>query len=420
MKKIAFYFQDKGFSGLDLSTPEEGNNGVGGTQYCFIMVARYLALSPQNKIIFYHYHPNILPDRIGSRRFDTWQAMIRDAERDGVDFWIYKAENNSEMMETFRNLSIQVIAWAHNYLFVDELHHLSKINSVKRVIFVGREQYDRYIDHPIIEKATYIYNMFDARFFAARSFPKEPAVTYTGSLVRTKGFHLLARVWKQVLAKVPDAQLYVIGSGRLYNRGTKLGEFGIAAKSYEDLFMPYLLEDGKLVKGIHFCGTMGKEKREIYDKTTVGVVNPSGATETFGLSAVEMEACGIPVITRAINGLFDTVIDGKTGFLVNNTRQLAARIVKLILEKDSNIRMGIEAKRFVEEMFDPMKIVAAWELMFDEVIAGKPAVYIHPKEHFTNNAKWIRIINRGLRVHGFNFPPSFVDAEVFLKNLIKR
>ena len=58
------------------------------------------------------------------------------------------------------------------------------------------------------------------------------------------------------------------------------------------------------MKSVHFCGNMGIEKLEIYNRTTVGVVNPSARTETFGLSAVEMEACGIPVVTKSGNGFF--------------------------------------------------------------------------------------------------------------------
>ena len=39
------------------------------------------------------------------------------------------------------------------------------------------------------------------------------AVTYIGSLVPTKGFHVLAAVWKTILKEVPDATLNVVGNG---------------------------------------------------------------------------------------------------------------------------------------------------------------------------------------------------------------
>lgn len=42
--KIGFYLSDKGISGKNISTPENGNPGIGGTEYCFSFVIRYLLL----------------------------------------------------------------------------------------------------------------------------------------------------------------------------------------------------------------------------------------------------------------------------------------------------------------------------------------------------------------------------------------
>ena len=53
-------------------------------------------------------------------------------------------------------------------------------------------------------------------------------------------------------------------------------------------------------------GIMGKEKLNIYKKIlSVGssFTNPSARTETFGLSAAEMEVCGIPIVSKNANGL---------------------------------------------------------------------------------------------------------------------
>ena len=39
---IGFYFFDKGLSGVDCSRPDLGNPGVGGTQYCFLLLIYYI------------------------------------------------------------------------------------------------------------------------------------------------------------------------------------------------------------------------------------------------------------------------------------------------------------------------------------------------------------------------------------------
>ena len=38
-----------------------------------------------------------------------------------------------------------------------------------------------------------------------------------GGLRVTKGFHILAKVWKEVVKEVPDAELHVMGGSKLYD-----------------------------------------------------------------------------------------------------------------------------------------------------------------------------------------------------------
>lgn len=38
-------------------------------------------------------------------------------------------------------------------------------------------------------------------------------VVYSGALIKQKGFHILAKAWKNILKAVPDAELYVLGGG---------------------------------------------------------------------------------------------------------------------------------------------------------------------------------------------------------------
>lgn len=137
--------------------------------------------------------------------------------------------------------------------------------NIKRVVFVGRQQYDQYIDHRICKKATYVFNMFYGKLAQyQRKDDYEKIVTYMGSIIPSKGFHILAEQWKKIVEQVPDAELYVIGSGSLYSKGARLGEYGIADSEYEKRFVPYLTdEQGKILNSVHFCGVLGQEKYEI-------------------------------------------------------------------------------------------------------------------------------------------------------------
>ena len=57
--RIALYFDDKSFKGKDLRYPEKGNPGIGGTPYCFLMLAKYYSITYQkDNIFFYHQVEN--------------------------------------------------------------------------------------------------------------------------------------------------------------------------------------------------------------------------------------------------------------------------------------------------------------------------------------------------------------------------
>ena len=55
---------------------------------------------------------------------------------------------------------------------------------------------------------------------------------------------------------------------------------------------------------VHFHGVMGEEKKELIARTSVGVANPSGRTETFGISAIDFSSRGVPVVTIASGGFW--------------------------------------------------------------------------------------------------------------------
>ncbi|MBP9988430.1 MAG: glycosyltransferase family 4 protein [Ruminococcus sp.] len=416
--KIGFYFNDKGFSNLDLKEPVNGNNGIGGTQYCFIMLADALIKYSDYDVVFYHHNENVLPDGVKSVIVSDTDDMLKKCSEDKIDFFVFKVDGVMGVLKHLHNVNFDCIAWAHNYIGDKELLEINSNQKIKRVVFVGKEQYDRYLDHDIIKKSTYIYNMFDGRVFKKRPMPDVPSVTYTGSLVETKGFHILANAWPSIIKAVPDAQLYVIGTGQLYDRNAKLGALGVADEKYEAKFADSLTINGKILDSVHFCGTMGKEKSEIYQKTTVGVMNPSGKTETFGLSAVEMEACGIPVVTKATNGLFDTVINEKTGYLIKNKRQLTQAIISLLKNREKNEELGKQSKAYADSMFLPENLVKKWDKMFIDIVDGKEANFEAPSGHYTNNLKWLRICIRKLKSKKIP-AKSLIEIEYKIKRLIK-
>ena len=76
-------------------------------------------------------------------------------------------------------------------------------------------------------------------------------------------------------------------------------------------------------------------------------------SETFGVSAVESQSCGVPVIASAIGGLKEVVVDGVTGLLVEpgNAAELAEAICRLAADPGLRRRLGAGARARVEQEY---------------------------------------------------------------------
>lgn len=84
------------------------------------------------------------------------------------------------------------------------------------------------------------------------------------------------------------------------------------------------------------------------------VVCPSVRPEAFGRVAIEAQSCGKVIIATKIGGVLDTVIDGKTGFLVDlNDTQKFADLIDQVLEmsKEDADFIGAACRKNIEENF---------------------------------------------------------------------
>ncbi len=394
--KIGFILKDIGLSQIDMRHPEEGNPGIGGSEFLFLLLMKYLGEYKEKFAIFcYHFEQNSLMEGICTRTVNDLPEVLQVAQEDQIDYLVYQLNWGTEWYSMLEKTEIKAVVWAHCYISKEELNDIADCENVKRVVFVGKEQYDTYIDHRVIEKAAYIYNMVPMTGKEERNSKLGKTVTYVGSLTKGKGFHLLAKEWRYILARVPEAELYIAGSGKLYDRRSRLGKYQIAEASYEASFMKYLTDDeGAVLSSVHFLGIVGSEKDELYRKTFVGVINPSAKTETFGMSAVEMSAYGIPIATKGQYGLYDTVLHKQTGLLSHTGMGLRRNIIRLLKDKSYNNQLGRQGKAFASAEFTPQTIVPEWIVLFEQLAESRPAVYEKPSAHYGNDFKWVRICNR--------------------------
>ena len=153
----------------------------------------------------------------------------------------------------------------------------------------------------------------------------------------------------------------------------------------------------------------------------MGVVNPTGGTETFCISGVEIQACGTPVVSAAKWGLLDTVVHGKTGLLGKSDRDLVKNILYLLDNPDVARQFGQNGINFVTEKFDHRLIIKEWLELFIDVYNDRPPKPQPMKSNYLYQAKFLR---ESMRVLKKNIPllrgvPSLVEIKSLIKNIVK-
>ena len=88
---------------------------------------------------------------------------------------------------------------------------------------------------------------------------------------------------------------------------------------------------------------------------------PSYYKEGLPKSCIEAAAVGRPVITCDSTGCRDTVIDGKTGFLIpiKDSEALAEKLKTLFDDPALRTQMGCDARRFAEDTFSVEDVIQA-------------------------------------------------------------
>lgn len=430
--RIGLYLDNRNLPDVDLSEPEKGNPGIGGTQFNFITLPYYYQkIHPETSdVILCANHTDQLPPDIKTCRvFDCTDAAEKCAGA-GCDLFVYRpgadVDEEKGITNVFETRNINAIAWLHSTPSIPVLNLLSDCEKIKRTVFVGREQLDVFRDHPVFNKSRCILNGFDAsKYLPSGEIEKKgDTVVYLGSLIPAKGFHYLARVWPIVKKNIPEAKLIVVGSGKLYNRHQTLGRWHVADEAYEANYIrPYLSNsDGSVQASVKFVGLLGPEKISILQAADVGVVNPSGATENCPGSALEIQACGTPVVSLAWQGLLDTVVNKKTGLLGKNDNDLYRNIIYLLRNKNVSKKYGRNGIQFVKKRFSYEVIIKEWSKLFSDIYQDIPNDY----EPLTQNPFYqYKILREVMRILKHHFPfmrniPPIVVLEPLLKSLYQR
>lgn len=417
--RVSIYLGPKNGTIINANNINIGNPGVGGTQFCMLQLANYLKLLPNYQVILISTRQYVM-EGVENINIESELDLHNVATKCNTDILILNQSINDALKSVLKKVHFKIVVWSHNYILSDLCKFITNTPLITCNVFVGKQQYDRYIDDDVISKSTYIYNMYNDNTPSVCRRNDSKTVVYMGAIVPGKGFAELCKIWPYILKHVPDAKLLVLGSGALYGGDVKLGKLNIAEESYEQTFYKYITDsEGNVLPSVKFLGIVGDNKIEIFRNASVGVVNPSGRTETFGMGIVEMAEAELPVVTIAKNGFYDTIENGVTGILSSSLSQIGKDIVFLLKNKDINEQYGRAAKQKIKR-YSPSIIGEQWNQILTAIYINdyKPIQYKYSLP-LSNNNKWIRIVIKNMRSIKFlKWIPSLIKVETFAFNII--
>jgi glycosyltransferase involved in cell wall biosynthesis len=134
-----------------------------------------------------------------------------------------------------------------------------------------------------------------------------PRVVFVGRLVPHKRPHLAVKAFAQVVGRLPEAELHIVGDGP-------------ERPVLEELAVAHGVE-----RQVSFHGSLPSEERDDIVRSAWMTVAPSAA-EGWGIVVIEANALGRPAIAFRVPGLSDSIRPGETGWLVDDDDALGSRM----------------------------------------------------------------------------------------------
>jgi glycosyltransferase involved in cell wall biosynthesis len=208
-----------------------------------------------------------------------------------------------------------------------------------------------------------IYNPYGPvkDFYSLTNTFEKKCFLAVGRFVEKKAPQLTLEAFKRVLIEHPDATLIMIGDGPLQDIcNNSVKEWGIE-------------------KSVYFKGAIPQHEIKKYFSKCIAFVQHSITVATTGdsegtpVAILEAGAAGLPVIATKHAGIKDVVIEGVTGYLVDelDTDSMSHYMIKLASDPVLAKNLGSAAKKQIYNNFNLERHISVLDQVIDDAINQK-------------------------------------------------
>lgn len=207
------------------------------------------------------------------------------------------------------------------------------------------------------ERTTVIGTGVDTSAIQFSKVPETPVVLHVARLVEKKGTEYLIAAFANVVERIPQAKLRIVGEGPLEESlRAQVDQLGLTGSV---LFLgaqphPVVLEE--LAGARLFC--------------LPSVTARSGDQEGLGQVLLEAGATGRPVIATEHGGIVDAIVDGETGLLVGerDVQALSDALISVLTDSVLADRLGKNARAWVVREFDARQQAYKVEAVYRDLL----------------------------------------------------
>lgn len=174
---------------------------------------------------------------------------------------------------------------------------------------------------------------------------------------KVKGHHTFQEMVKRIAPQCPDVQFLIAGEDT----------FGVAKdESYRQAMLNNAASDPILKNHLHYIGFHDDVEKIL---AAADIVVCASEFESYGKVNIEAMSTGTPVVSTNRGGPAETVLDGKTGYLVDVTDIdiLSEKVSELLKNPRKRQQLGESARQHVIEKFSAISSAERYTEIFREL-----------------------------------------------------
>ena len=186
-----------------------------------------------------------------------------------------------------------------------------------------------------LEKISVIPNGVDLSLFNIINRKNPNKIVFAGAMYYHRGLDVLLEAIPKVIKRIPDAKFVLLGSGTEMNKLKKI------------------VSENKLEKSVEFKGWIKREEipKNISDASIgIGPLRLTDVTSrALPIKVLEYMAVSLPIIAQKGTLPEDVLQNEKNGYFIENSNDLAEKIILLLDQPKKVESMGIQSSKMVQK-----------------------------------------------------------------------